>query len=94
MTSEVYRETVTEERAQAFSWIIRLSLSESHPFRVCQFKIMIIGLHACNPSYLGGRDQEDCSSRPVKAKNLQDPILKITNTKKGWQSGSNGKAPA
>jgi hypothetical protein len=21
--------------------------------------------HACNPSYLGGRDQEDCSSKPA-----------------------------
>jgi hypothetical protein len=25
--------------------------------------------HTCNPSYSGGRDQEDCSSRPAWAKN-------------------------
>jgi hypothetical protein len=30
--------------------------------------------HACNPSYLGGRDQEDCSSKPAQANSLQDPI--------------------
>jgi hypothetical protein len=28
----------------------------------------------CNPSYSGGRDQEDHSLRPVQAKNLQGPI--------------------
>jgi hypothetical protein len=30
--------------------------------------------HACNPSYLGGRDQKDCGSRPAQAKREQDPI--------------------
>jgi hypothetical protein len=24
--------------------------------------------HICNPSYLGGRDQEDCGLRPALAK--------------------------
>jgi hypothetical protein len=32
--------------------------------------------HACNPSYSGGRDQEDCSSKPAQANSSQDPILK------------------
>jgi hypothetical protein len=32
--------------------------------------------HACNPSYLGGRDQEDFSSRPTLANSSQDPISK------------------
>jgi hypothetical protein len=31
----------------------------------------------CNPSYLGGRDQEDHSSRPGQVNSLQDPISKI-----------------
>jgi hypothetical protein len=37
--------------------------------------------HACNPSYSGGRDQENRSSKPAWANSLQDPILKepITN---------------
>jgi hypothetical protein len=30
--------------------------------------------HAYNPSYLGGRDQEDCDSKPTWAKSQQDPI--------------------
>jgi hypothetical protein len=30
--------------------------------------------------YLGGRDQEDCSSRPVTANSSQDIISKIPNT--------------
>jgi hypothetical protein len=44
--------------------------------------------HACNPSYSGDRDQEDCGSRPAWAKSLRDPILEIPITKKGWWSGS------
>jgi hypothetical protein len=33
--------------------------------------------HACNPSYSGGRDQEDLSLRPAQANGSQDPISKI-----------------
>jgi hypothetical protein len=32
--------------------------------------------HACNPSYSGGRDQEDCSSKTVRANSLRDPLEK------------------
>jgi hypothetical protein len=42
-----------------------------------------LGAHACNPSYSGGRDQEDCSSEPTPAKSLWDPISKKPITKKG-----------
>jgi hypothetical protein len=38
--------------------------------------------HAYNPSYSGGRDQEDYGSKPVWANSLQDPISKIPNTKR------------
>jgi hypothetical protein len=44
--------------------------------------------HACNPSYSGGRDQEDQGSKPAWANSLGDPILKKTITKKGWWSAS------
>jgi hypothetical protein len=37
--------------------------------------------HACNPSYSGGRDQED-RVNPTWANSLRDPVLKILNTKK------------
>jgi hypothetical protein len=29
----------------------------------------------CNPSYMGGKDREDHSSRPTVAKSAQDPHL-------------------
>jgi hypothetical protein len=42
----------------------------------------VLVAHACNPSYLGGWDGEDHSSRPVQAKNLWDPHLqKVTRAK-------------
>jgi hypothetical protein len=44
--------------------------------------------HACNPSYSGGRDQEDHGSKPVWANSSQDPILKKPITRKGWWSDS------
>jgi hypothetical protein len=38
--------------------------------------------HACNPSHLGGRDQENHPLKLAWGNSLQDPILKIPNTKK------------
>jgi hypothetical protein len=32
--------------------------------------------HACNPSYLEGRDQEDQGLKPAQADSLRDPISK------------------
>jgi hypothetical protein len=43
-------------------------------------------VHACNPSYTGGRDQEDCSSKPAQTNSSQDLILKIPITK-NWTGG-------
>jgi hypothetical protein len=39
--------------------------------------------HACNPTYSGGRDQEDHGLKPAQANSLQDPILKKPFTKTG-----------
>jgi hypothetical protein len=39
--------------------------------------------HACNPSYSGGRDQEECSSKPAQASTSRDPNLENTQIKKG-----------
>jgi hypothetical protein len=44
--------------------------------------------HSCNPSYSGGRDQEDRSSKAAQTNSLQDYISKIPFTKKGWWNGS------
>jgi hypothetical protein len=48
--------------------------------------------HTCNPSYSGGRDQEDRSSKPTQASILQDPISKNPSENQGWWSGS-GEGP-
>jgi hypothetical protein len=37
--------------------------------------------HICNPSYSGGRDQEDCNLKPAQANSSQDPISKNPITK-------------
>jgi hypothetical protein len=42
--------------------------------------------HACNPSYSGGRDQEDRSLKPAQANSLQDSILRNSITK-NWAGG-------
>jgi hypothetical protein len=41
------------------------------------------GAHAYNPSYSGGRDQEDCGLKSAQANSWKDPVLKKPNTKKG-----------
>jgi hypothetical protein len=40
--------------------------------------------HTCNPSYSGGRDQEDHGSKPAWTNSSQDPILKTPITQKDW----------
>jgi hypothetical protein len=39
--------------------------------------------HACNPSYLGGRNQEDQGKKPMQENGSPDPVLKILNIKTG-----------
>jgi hypothetical protein len=42
----------------------------------------VLVAYTYNPTYLGGRDQEDHSSRPDQ-ETKANPISKIPNTKKG-----------
>jgi hypothetical protein len=37
--------------------------------------------HTCNPSYLGGSNQEDHSLKPAWANSSRDPISKIQHKK-------------
>jgi hypothetical protein len=37
--------------------------------------------HTCNPSYSGGRDQEDSGSKPTPANSSRDPILQTPISK-------------
>jgi hypothetical protein len=50
--------------------------------------------HACNPSYLRGRDQEDHGLKPAWANNSWDSVSKIPMLKQGWQSGSSDRVPS
>jgi hypothetical protein len=49
--------------------------------------------HTCNPSYSGGRDQEDHGSKPAQANSLQDPILKKTHHKERASEAAQGVGP-
>jgi hypothetical protein len=45
--------------------------------------------HACNPSYSGGRDQEDGSFKASQGKIVHETLSrKNPSQKKGWWSGS------
>jgi hypothetical protein len=41
--------------------------------------------HPRNPSYSGGRDQEDHGSKPVQANSLRDPISKNPSQKRAGE---------
>jgi hypothetical protein len=48
--------------------------------------------YACNPSYSGGRDQEDSGSKPAQANSSRNPILKIPTTKRAGRVAQ-GESP-
>jgi hypothetical protein len=39
----------------------------------------VLVAHACNPSYLGGRDREDCGSKPVPKQIVQETLSQNNN---------------
>jgi hypothetical protein len=41
----------------------------------------VLVAHTCNPSYSGGRDQEDHGLKLAQGNSLQDPILKNPSQK-------------
>jgi hypothetical protein len=49
--------------------------------------------HSCNPSYSGGRDQEDHGSKPTQANCQPDPISKKTLHKKRASGVALGVGP-
>jgi hypothetical protein len=48
--------------------------------------------HACNPSYSGSRDQEDCSLKLAWANSSGDPSSRTPSQKKKKKSGAGLKA--
>jgi hypothetical protein len=51
----------------------------------------VLVAHVCNPSYSGGRDQEDRGSKPAQSKQFLRSYFKKPFTKKGWWNGSRGR---
>jgi hypothetical protein len=41
--------------------------------------------HSWNPSYSGGRDQEDCDLKPAQANTFHDPITKNPSQKRAGE---------
>jgi hypothetical protein len=78
-----------------------ISHSDSHCFSpevltflnssFCLFKNYFLSwalvVYAYNPSYSGGRDQEDLGLKPAQGSSLRDPISKKTFIQKGWWNG-------
>jgi hypothetical protein len=54
-------------------------------------KELVLVAHAYNPSYSGGKDQEDHLQSQPQANSSPDSILKKPIIKKGWWSGSKGR---
>jgi hypothetical protein len=56
---------------------------QAETLRCSTFKTILQPVaHTYNPSYSGGRDQEDHGLKPAGANSSQGPILKIQNTKR------------
>jgi hypothetical protein len=53
----------------------------------------VLVTHFCNPSYSGGRDQEDRSSKPAWANNSTRPYLEKCLHKKGLVKWLKGEGP-
>jgi hypothetical protein len=85
---ELPNENIDEERVR---WKINpiqiQALSYIH-LNIYAYISWALVAHSCNPSYSGGRDQEDHSSKPSQANNSGNPILKSSSQKYGWWDGS------
>jgi hypothetical protein len=53
----------------------------------------VLVAHACNPSYSGGKDQEDRGTKPARENSLRDPILKNPSEKKKAGGVTQGVGP-
>jgi hypothetical protein len=53
--------------------------SQTRNFRTFSW---VLVAHTCNPSCSGGRDQENCSSKPARTNSSWDPILKKKKSQK------------
>jgi hypothetical protein len=68
--------------------MVELRSEEQAVVQLRWYEAQVPVAHLCNPSYSGGRDQEDWGSKPTQANSLWDPILKNSSQKRGWRSSS------
>jgi hypothetical protein len=54
----------------------------------------VLVAYTCNPSYSGGRDQEDCGSKLARAKKFMRHYLKKPFTKIRLEEWLKAKAPS
>jgi hypothetical protein len=57
-----------DKRCLTYSPLVENAAWKNMPQK--QYRKPGVVAHTCNPSYLGGRDQEDCGLRPAQAKKL------------------------
>jgi hypothetical protein len=62
-------------------WTVSLKNGEDYTFFTIKRSFQVLMAPICNPSYLGGWNQESHSSRPVRKNSSWDPISKIARAK-------------
>jgi hypothetical protein len=70
---------IVSPRANRATWQELFSKIKNKQINKCHQALVA---HICNPSYSGGRDQEDHSSKPAQANSSWDPISKTPITKR------------
>jgi hypothetical protein len=69
-----------------------ISLSSGYGFKIVHMSWAPVA-HVCNPSYSGGRDQEDRSSKPAWANRSSRPYLEKTLHKNKAGRVAQGEGP-
>jgi hypothetical protein len=77
---EVIKNGAENNKMASKRWIQRINETKSWFFERQTSQALVAHTH--NPSYLGGRDQEDGGSKPAWANSSKDPILKKPITEK------------
>jgi hypothetical protein len=81
----IYTNAVFRSIPSAFNTLVSISFRnvsvlQNLPFKESKSQLPVA--HAWNPSYSGGRDQEDSGSKSAQENSLGDPISKNSSPKK------------
>jgi hypothetical protein len=77
----------TQEVEKGGSQFWNQSRQSMRPYPKSNLKELVPVAHTCNPSYSGGRDQEEQGMKPAPGKQFKRPYLKSTQYKKGIGTG-------